>query len=125
MRAILDTSVLIDQIEPAPQDQAAISAITLAELWYGVFTASDHDRPQRLRRMMAIERRFDALPVDEAVAQSYGELTAAVRRAGRKVTGRKFDLLIAATAHAHQAGLYTRNPADFKGLEALVDVIPV
>ncbi len=32
------------------------------------------------------------------------------------------DLLIAATAHAHDAALYTRNPDDFAGLEDLIDV---
>ena len=32
------------------------------------------------------------------------------------------NLLIAATAHAHDATLYTRNPDDFTGLEGLVDV---
>lgn len=35
------------------------------------------------------------------------------------------DLLIAATAVAHHASLYTRNAADLRGLEHLVTVIPV
>ena len=35
------------------------------------------------------------------------------------------DLLIAATAHAHNARLYTRNAADLVGLEQLVDVATV
>jgi hypothetical protein len=35
------------------------------------------------------------------------------------------DLLIAATAHAHAAGLYTRNVDDLRGLEDLVDIIAV
>jgi predicted nucleic acid-binding protein len=35
------------------------------------------------------------------------------------------DLLIAATAHAHDATLYTRNPDDLVGLEELVDVVAV
>ena len=33
------------------------------------------------------------------------------------------DLLIAATAHAHSARLYTRNVADFVGLENLVEIV--
>ena len=33
------------------------------------------------------------------------------------------DLLIAATAHAHGATLYTHNPDDFSGLEELVTVV--
>jgi predicted nucleic acid-binding protein len=35
------------------------------------------------------------------------------------------DLLIAATAHAHGARLYTRNPANFAGLGHLLDVVAV
>jgi predicted nucleic acid-binding protein len=35
------------------------------------------------------------------------------------------DLLIAATAHAHSARLYTRNAADLAGLEELVEILPV
>jgi predicted nucleic acid-binding protein len=33
------------------------------------------------------------------------------------------DLLIAATAHAHSARLYTCNAADFCGLEDLVEIV--
>lgn len=35
------------------------------------------------------------------------------------------DLLIAATAHAHSARLYTRNADDFHGFDDLIDVVPV
>lgn len=32
------------------------------------------------------------------------------------------DLLVASTAHPHDAVLYTRTPDDFAGLEGLIDV---
>jgi predicted nucleic acid-binding protein len=35
------------------------------------------------------------------------------------------DLLIAATAHAHGAGLYTRNPEGFIGVGDLLEVVSV
>jgi predicted nucleic acid-binding protein len=35
------------------------------------------------------------------------------------------DLLIAATAHAHGATLYTRNAGDLVGLESLLEVVTV
>jgi toxin FitB len=35
------------------------------------------------------------------------------------------DLLIAATAHAHSARLYTRNADDFVGVADLVEVVAV
>jgi predicted nucleic acid-binding protein len=35
------------------------------------------------------------------------------------------DLLIAATAHAHSARLYTRNPDDFIGVDKHVEIVAV
>ena len=72
-----------------------------------------------------LHKHFDALSVDEAVAVSYGQLAAAVVDAGRQPRRRAMDLLIAATAHAHSARLYTRNINDFAGLENLVDITAV
>jgi predicted nucleic acid-binding protein len=46
--------------------------------------------------------------VDEAVAASYGQLTAAVVAPDRRPRARAMDLLTAATAHAYGARLYTR-----------------
>lgn len=125
-RAILDTSVVIDEgLSPMP-GVLAISAVTLAELHFGVLVAKTTEvRAERLRRLSILQQRFDALPVDDAVAASYGRLSAAVVDAGRRPRGRVMDLLIAATAHAHDARLYTRNPVDFAGLEQLVDVVGV
>lgn len=125
-RGILDTSVVIAaDLAPIP-GQLAISAITLAELQFGVLVAKSPDaRAERLRRLSVLQRHFDALPVDDAVAVSYGRLAAAVVEAGRQPRSRTMDLLIAATAHAHGASLYTRNPDDFAGLDNLVEVVAV
>jgi predicted nucleic acid-binding protein len=46
----------------------------------------------------------------------------AVKSGGRNPRGRVMDLWIAATAMTRQLSLYTRNPADFVGLEELVEV---
>jgi predicted nucleic acid-binding protein len=125
-RGILDTSVLIADTVAPISGELAISIISLAELHYGVLVAaSEQSRAIRLNRLSRLQRRFDALPVDEAVADSYGQLAAHTVRRGRNPRARAMDLLIAATAHAHGAQLYTRNLADFSGLEDLVDVIAV
>lgn len=126
MRALLDTSVVI-AADVAPLDgELAISAATLSELHFGVLVATDPAvRAERLRRLSRLQRSFDALPIDEAVAASYGRLAAAVVATGRQPRARTMDLLIAATAHAHDARLYTRNAADLRGLEDLLEVVSV
>ena len=125
-RAILDTSVVIGGgVAPIP-GVLAISAVTLAELHFGVLVAkTSQARAERLRRLSVLQQHFDALPVDDAVAVSYGRLAAAVVGAGRQPRRRVIDLLIAATAHAHGARLYTRNPGDFAGLDELIVVVVV
>lgn len=126
MKAILDTSVLLANDLPPLEGELAISAAALAELHFGVLvTANAEVRAERLRRLAVFERRFTALPVDAAVAASYGQLAAAVAAAGRQPRSRAMDLLIAATAHAHSARLYTRSPSDLAGLELLVEVVAV
>jgi predicted nucleic acid-binding protein len=106
--------------------ELAISSVTLAELHFGVLVAKKRTvRAERLRRLLVLQRAFDALPLDEAVAASYGQIAAAVVDVGRQPRARSMDLLIAATAHAHSARLYTRNVSDFHGLDDLVDVVAV
>lgn len=125
-RALLDTSVIIaGDVAPIP-GVLAISAISVAELQFGVLVATTPTvRAERLRRLSILQKHFDALPVDDAVAISYGRLAAAVVEAGRQPRRRAMDLLIAATAHAHGARLYTRNIDDFAGLEHLLDIAAI
>ncbi|GAB7065920.1 type II toxin-antitoxin system VapC family toxin [Mycobacterium hodleri] len=126
MKAILDTSVVIATDLQPLEGALAVSAITMAELHFGVLVAKTQPiRAERLRRLLKLQRDFDPIPVDQAVAASYGQLAAAVVDAGRQPRARAMDLLIAATAHAHSARLYTRNAADFQGLESLIDITPV
>lgn len=94
MTLVLDTSVLAAGEPVDIAEQVAISVVTVAEL-----------------------------PVDGAVAASYAHLAAMVHRTGRTSRTRAFDLLIAATAHAHGAAVATRNPADLAGIERDVRVV--
>lgn len=123
MRVLLDTSVLLGAQPELGDAEVAISAISLAELHFGVLVARDAAvRAERLRRLGLIERTFDAIPVDDAVAREYGHLAAAVVQAGGQPRARVADLLIAATARAHDAEVWTYNGDDFLGLDALVPV---
>ena len=123
MRGVLDTSVVIAATVADLPDEAAISAATLAELHFGVHLAtSAAARRSRIRRLSEIESRFDPLPIDAVVARSYGELAAIVAERGRHVRRRAMDLLIGATAYAHGVPLYTKDAADFVGIEDVIDL---
>lgn len=129
-RGLLDTSVVVDleRIEEAAlPGEAAISSLTLAELAAGPHATNDLDeRARRQERLQRAETTFDPIPFDADAARAYGLLYAGVVSVGRKARGRRaIDLLIASVALANDLPLFTRNPADFTGLESHLDVVPV
>jgi predicted nucleic acid-binding protein len=127
---LLDTSVVIDwddrAVAAALPDDVAVCAVTVAELAAGPHLASSGiERANRQARLQQVEALFEPLPFDAVAARSYGLVVAAVASAGRSHRSRVADLLIAATSHAHDLALYTRNPEDFAGLESLVSVVGI
>lgn len=128
-RGLLDTSVLVDHDRLDASrlpDDSAIAAITLAELNAGPHaTTDDAERARRQDRLLWVASTWDPLPFDAAAARAYGLVFAAMRRAGRSSRARLADLLIASTALANDLPVYTRNPADFAGLEELLHIEPV
>ena len=123
LRAILDTSVLIGADTDLLPDGSAISAATLAELHFGVhMSGSDGRRKSRLQRLAQIESSFEAVPIDEQVARSYGSLAHRVMVSGRNPRGLTMDVLIAATAQAHAVPLLTRDERDFAAFADEVEV---
>lgn len=128
-RGLLDTSVVIDidRVDPASlPDEAAIAAITLAELAAGPHATRDaNERARRQDRLQWAAATWDALPFDTEAARMYGRIFAAVKATGRSSRSRLADLLIASTAAANGLPLYTRNPADFAGLKKPLSVIAV
>jgi hypothetical protein len=127
---LLDTSVVIDwddrDVAAALPDDVAVCAVTVAELAAGPHLASSGvERANRQARLQQVESMFEPLPFDAVAARSYGLIVAAVVEAGRSHRSRIADLLIAATAHANDLDLYTRNPDDFAGLDQLVSVVGI
>jgi len=121
-RVILDTSVLIDPVELPEDTEAAISAVSIAELHFGLLIADDTTRPLRATRLGLIESRFTALPLDDNVAREWGRLQAAVASRDANPRKRSADLAIAATANVHNATLLTHNLKDFTIIADLVRV---
>jgi predicted nucleic acid-binding protein len=101
--------------------------LTIAELARGPNAAiEDFEKERRRRHLHQVEASVEALPFDLACARAYGFVSVAVERMGRKPRGaRAVDLMIAATALAHELPLYTLNPKDLRGLDDLIEIVDV
>lgn len=126
---LLDTSVVIRLPTLAGTDLLPavplISTVTLAELSVGPLVSDDEqERAERQARLQRVEADFEPLAFDVASARAFGQVGAALRRAGRKPAARSFDAMIAATAMANGLPLYTCNPRDFASIDGL-DVFAV
>lgn len=128
-RGVLDTSTLILLTHIEDEDllplEPLITAVTLAELSVGPLVAkTDEERAARQAHVQQAEVDFDPLPFDVAAARAFGRVAVALRKSGRAVKPRAYDVMIAATALANGLPVYTCNPKDFSGIEGLT-VVPV
>lgn len=130
-RAILDTSALIlldriSNVEALPR-VPLITALTLAELSVGPLVAkSEVERARRVAHLQRVEATFSPLPFDREAARAFGGVAASLRQAGRKVSARRKDAMIAAIALANELPVYTCDARDFEGIDGLEVVsIPV
>ncbi len=129
LRGLGDTNILI-YLERLAVDQLPAelltSTVSLAELSAGMHSAMDAgERARRVLRVQRVEATFSPLPFDVEAARQYGMIAAEVIAMGRAPRGRVADLMIASIAAANKLPLFTTNPADFRGLESVVTVVPV
>jgi toxin FitB len=125
---LLDTNVVSEWVRPRPnagvmawlaeadEDGVFLSVVTLAELRHGIERMAAGQRRRRLNEWLANDLifRFEGrvVPVDVAVADSWGRLTVSREASGRPIS--VADAFIAATAAVHGLTLVTRNVADFE-----------
>lgn len=125
---LLDTNVISELVRPDPDpaviawldaqqsSEIASTAITLAELLYGISRLPE-SRRRRLREAVetVIEEDLGAriAPFDTPAARDYAEIVSARESAGRPIASA--DAQIAAICHRQSATLATRNTADFEG----------
>ncbi len=129
-RGLVDTSVVIGRERVDPRRlpaEISISTLTLAELTSGpLATSDDLERARRQERLQRFEAGVESLDFTPACARAYGHVYAATVASGRKPRGaRAVDLMIAATALAHDLPLYTLNAKDLRGLEGMVKIVDV
>ncbi len=92
-----------------------ISTVTLGELWAWVLRAKAS--PRRRQKLLDFLRIVPILPVDEAVAQKFGEVRA--WQLDRGLAAPDLDLLNAAAALVHGFTLVTHNTADYANVPSL------
>ncbi|MDR0365608.1 MAG: hypothetical protein LBH68_02080 [Bifidobacteriaceae bacterium] len=132
MKLLLDTNLLIippsqDFVAQHQQDLFYVSALSHAELTEGEFASAPEIRAAASLQAAAARAAFGpGLPFDDAAALAYRAVCLAVTSRRRQLNRRRrVDLLIAATALANGCAVATRNPADFAGLEGIIEIIPV
>jgi tRNA(fMet)-specific endonuclease VapC len=95
------------------EGDVVLSAVTLAELEYGVAVSREPD--QARHALEALVARVPVLPLTAAAAAAYGPVRAATRE--RKADA--LDKLIAAHALAEDATVVTNNVRDFAAYPGL------
>jgi tRNA(fMet)-specific endonuclease VapC len=126
VRVLLDTDVCIHAINRKRPEvlarvrdyavgEVGISAITYAELRYGVENSA---RPlENLDRLERFLLPLEVAAFDAEAACQYGRIRVEIRRAGQPIGGN--DLLIAAHALSLQATLVTHNVREFARIRGL------
>lgn len=131
MRWMLDTNTLVYALNARPQHQQVldrfndhdsrtlcVSAITLAELRFGVEKSAVRDRNDRA--LDAFVLPLEVADFDEAAAAAYGAVRSALEKAGTPVG--PLDTQIGAHALSLGAALVTHNVREFRRVPGLTVV---
>lgn len=126
MRYMLDTCICSYILKKRPQsvktrfeelepDALCISAVTLAELYYG---AARHPRGEAIRKEIDdFAARLSVVAWDEKAADHYGTIRTALEKKGSPIGA--MDMLIAAHARSIKAVLVTRDLRHFTKVPGL------
>lgn len=105
-------------LERAGDERVAISAVTASELLHGAHRADGAQRRARRERFVeAVLAAVAVYPFDLAAARIHARIWADLAAAGRRIGAH--DLIIAATALAHDLPLATSNAGEFGRVEGL------
>ncbi len=114
MRKTPDQNVL-DWVDQHPVDNVFITAVTAAELWYGVERLPDGHRrtvlTAKVAELLTEDFGDQILPFGGDEVEHYARITAARDRSGKPIG--MADAQIAAICRRYHADLATRNLKDF------------
>ena len=109
------SAALVARFRVCPPSDLRLSAVTKAELLYGVHRSSR--AAENLRLLERFWTPLISLPFDDRCAEQYGRIRSDLARIGQPIGPN--DLLIAATARAHDAVLVTHNTSEFSRVPGL------
>jgi toxin FitB len=113
---------VLEWIEAAQEELLYLSVLTLGEIRKGLAALPQNRRRTLLEAWLDIEfqNRFIGriLPIDAAVADRWGLLTASAKRRGAVIP--VIDGLIAATALQYNLTVVSRNTGDFRAAQVPV-----
>lgn len=104
------------RIKVRAPSELSLSAITLAEIWYGI-EKSPVKKKERRSKIEKICSLLSVYPFDEAAAESYAVIRAQLERKGVMISER--DTQIAAIAMANRLTVVTHNMNEFRRIEKL------
>jgi tRNA(fMet)-specific endonuclease VapC len=126
LKYLLDTNMVIYTMKNRPQrvkdhfqkhhGSMGISAVTLGELVFGAENSKYVER--NLADIEAFAARVEVLPFDNAAAYHFGQIRAALYRAGQPIGA--YDMMIAGQARAGGLTLVTNNVREFKRVPGLL-----
>jgi tRNA(fMet)-specific endonuclease VapC len=106
------------KVQSVPLQQQLMSAVTFAELSYGVQASASAKRKQNQSTLDSLALHLAVLDWPQAAARHYAEIRSDLKKRGAQLGAA--DLMIAAHARAMDAIVVTNNVKDFcrvKGLE--------
>ena len=106
---------LIDRLTKRQPGDVGLSWITTAELWFGAAKSSDPEKNRQALKGFLVP--FEIVPFDETAAAAYGEIRAALEKAGTTIGS--MDLLIGAHAASLGVTLVTANIREFRRIRGL------
>ena len=113
-----DSPALAAKVQSVPLQQQVMSAVTFAELSYGVQVSAAAKRKQNQSVLDSLVLHLAVLDWPQDAAKHYAEIRADLKKRGAQLGAA--DLMIAAHARAMGAIVVTNNVKDFprvKGLE--------
>jgi predicted nucleic acid-binding protein len=101
------------------QDPVYLSPINIAEIVMGLELLRSGPQKQRAAAMLRRLRRKPQLRITVGTAETFGRLSARIRKAGRHPHVRINDLWLAAQAIERDCRLLTANAKDFRDIPGL------